>query len=31
MKSGPGPGEVDRKGRVIGPTPPVIESGGKHL
>ena len=31
MENGPGPGEVHGKGRVIGPAPPVIESGGKHV
>ena len=30
-ENGPGPGEVYGKGRIIGPTPPVIESGGKHV
>ena len=31
MENGPGPGKVHGKGRVIGPAPPVIESGGKHV
>ena len=31
MENGPGPGEVHGKGRIIGPAPPVIESGGKHV
>ena len=30
-ESGHGPGEVDRKVRVIGPATPVMESGGKHV
>ena len=30
-ENGPGPGEVHGKGSVIGPAPPVIESGGKHV